>query len=125
VQLKLYLCALKDIDFDSKPTKLYVREEFTRTKTDRTIFLTEELCGQLKSWLDYKHRARRICDKQHETVTEYRTPDKEALCCSYDCMNMNKPSASGFVTSSDDSSTRSTCAHRPKNNMIGKELQND
>src|SRR5215472_15802625 len=71
---------IKDIDFDSNPAKLFVRGEFTKTKTDRTIFLTVELTGQLKSWLDYKYRTRRIChyDKQQgKTITEYRTPDKK------------------------------------------------
>jgi integrase len=70
---------IKDMDFDSNPAKLFVRAEFTKTKTDRTIFLTEELTGQLKSWLDYKYRTRRVChyDKQlGKTITEHRTPDK-------------------------------------------------
>jgi integrase len=39
----------KDIDFDSNPGKLFVRGEFTKTKTDRTIFLTKEGIQQLKS----------------------------------------------------------------------------
>jgi integrase len=71
---------IKDIDFDSNPAKLFVRGEFTKTKTDRTVFLTEELIGQLKSWLDYKYRTRRVChyDKQKgKTVTEYRTPNRK------------------------------------------------
>jgi integrase len=71
---------IKDIRFDSNPVKLFVRGEFTKTKSDRTVFLTEEVSQQLKSWLDYKHRTRRVChyDKQKgKTVTEYRTPDKK------------------------------------------------
>jgi integrase len=71
---------IKDIDFDSNPAKLFVRGEFTKTKTDRTVFLTLELSQQLKSWLDYKHRIRRVChyDKQQgKTVTEYRTPNRK------------------------------------------------
>jgi integrase len=54
----------KDIDFDSNPGKLFVRGEFTKTKTDRTIFLTKEGIRQLKSWLDYKPRIRRVCPRQ-------------------------------------------------------------
>jgi len=49
-------------------------------KVDRIVFLTEEVTRQLKSWLDYKYRTRRVChhDKQKgKTVTEYRTPDKK------------------------------------------------
>jgi integrase len=71
---------IKDIDFDSNPVKVFVRGEYTKTKVDRIIFLTEELTQQLKSWLDYKHRIRRVChqDKQKgKVITEYRTPDKK------------------------------------------------
>ena len=71
---------IKDIDFDANPAKLFVRGEYTKTKVDRIIFLTEEVTQQLKSWLDYKHRTRRVChqDKQKgKTITEYRTPDKK------------------------------------------------
>ena len=70
---------IKDIDF-SNPVKVFVRGEYTKTKVDRIIFLTEELTQQLKSWLDYKHRIRRVChqDKQKgKVITEYRTPDKK------------------------------------------------
>lgn len=52
---------LKDIDFDGKPAKIYVRGENTKTKTDRIIFLTEETKNQLNTWMKYKHRSRRIC----------------------------------------------------------------
>jgi integrase len=68
----------KDIDFDSNPPTLFVRGEFTKTKADRTIFLTEEVTQQLKSWLDYKYRTRRVChkDKQNgKLITEYRRPN--------------------------------------------------
>jgi integrase len=71
---------IKDINFDSNPAKLFVRVEYTKTKVDRIIFLTEEVTQQLKSLLDYKHRTRRIChqDKQGgKTVTEYARPDKK------------------------------------------------
>ena len=33
---------VKDIDFDNKPARIFVRGENTKTKTDRTVFLTEE-----------------------------------------------------------------------------------
>jgi integrase len=71
---------IKDIDFNSNPVKLFVRGEYTKTKVDRTVFLTEEVTRQLKSWLDYKHRTRRVChqdEQKGKTITEYRTPDKK------------------------------------------------
>ena len=52
---------IKDIDFDNKPAIIYVRGENTKTKTDKSIFLTEEVTNQLNTWIKYKHRTRRIC----------------------------------------------------------------
>jgi integrase len=71
---------IKDIDFNSNPVELFVRGEYTKTKVDRIIFLTEEVTCQLKSWLNYKHRTRRVCHQDKETgktITENRTPDKK------------------------------------------------
>jgi integrase len=74
---------VKDIDFESNPARLFVRGENTKTKTDRTVFLTEETANQLDSWLKYKHRVRRVCyqnkykenrNENKKTMTEYRTP---------------------------------------------------
>jgi integrase len=69
---------IKDIDLNSSPPKLFVRGEFTKTRSDRTIFLTSELGRQISSWLDYKYRSRRVCysNRDGKTVTEYRTPNK-------------------------------------------------
>ena len=71
---------IKDIDFNASPVKLSVRGEYTKTKVDRTIFLTEELSKQLVDWLEYKYRTRRICHLDssiHKTITEYVTPKKD------------------------------------------------
>jgi integrase len=75
---------VKDIDFDNKPARLFVRGENTKTKTDRTVFLTKETANQLESWLKYKHRTRRVCYKNNDNgddnkkiITVYRTPPTE------------------------------------------------
>ncbi len=52
---------IKDLDLSSNPARLFVRGEFTKTKTDRTVLLTQETSKQLKSWLDFKFRTRRVC----------------------------------------------------------------
>ena len=73
---------IQDLEFDSSPAKVFVRGEYTKTKADRIVFLTQEVTQQLKAWLDYKHRTRRVCyqDKQNrKTITEYRTPDKKDI----------------------------------------------
>jgi integrase len=71
---------IKDLDLKSSPAKVFVRGEYTKTRTDRTVFLTKEMAQQLTSWLNYKYRTRRVCrkDKQTEkTISEHRTPDKK------------------------------------------------
>src|SRR6478752_7462544 len=52
---------IKDIDFEKHPTELYVRGENTKTRADRTVFLTEEITNQLNAWLKFKYRTRRVC----------------------------------------------------------------
>jgi integrase len=69
---------IKDLDLQSNPSKLFVRGEYTKTKSDRTIFLTSELSQQISTWVDYKYRKRRICYlRNNKTITQYRTPDKK------------------------------------------------
>lgn len=68
-----------DVNFDTDPVKVFIRGEYTKTRLDRFVYLTDETAKQLKTWLQYKYRTRRIChaDKaKHTTVTEYRTPTK-------------------------------------------------
>jgi integrase len=66
---------VKDLDLNSNPSRLFVRGEYTKTRSDRTIFLTQELDNQLSSWLAYRYRKRRICYSENgKTVTQYRTP---------------------------------------------------
>jgi integrase len=69
---------MKDLDFQLSPPKLFVRGEFTKTRSDRTIFLTSELRYQLLSWINYKYRSRRVCysNNNSKTFTEYRIPEK-------------------------------------------------
>jgi integrase len=69
---------VKDLDLEVKPARVFVRGENTKTRTDRIVFLTDELTHQLKFWLGYKYRKRRVChNKDGSTITEYRTPPKE------------------------------------------------
>jgi integrase len=71
---------IKDLNLKSSPAKVFVRGKYTKTKTDRTVFLTEEITQQLISWLNYKYRTRRVCHNDTQTgktITEIRTPEKE------------------------------------------------
>jgi integrase len=71
---------IKDLDLKSEQAKVFVRGEYTKTRTDRTLFLTEEITQQLVSWLNYKYRTRRVCHNDTQTgktITEIRTPERE------------------------------------------------
>ena len=75
---------IKDLDIESSPVKVFIRGEYTKTKTDRIVFLTDEIVQQLKLWLNYKYRTRRVCYKDErkergggKIITEYRTPQKD------------------------------------------------
>jgi integrase len=57
----------KDFDFDTDDNNnnngqafVRIRGEFTKTRTDRYVFLTKELVSQCKAWINFKHRRRRI-----------------------------------------------------------------
>jgi integrase len=68
-----------DLDFSSHPSKVYIRGEHTKTKTDRVVFLTDELVQQLKSWIEFKYRTRRICSQNKKSgkyLSENRTPQR-------------------------------------------------
>ena len=47
------------MDLDLEDRKLYIQGEHTKTKIDRWVFLTKELCESLLSWFEYKYRPRK------------------------------------------------------------------
>jgi hypothetical protein len=66
-----------DLNLDSDPPRLFLRGEYIKTKTDMMIFLTVELANQLKNWLSYKYRTRRVThydSKKGKSITELKTP---------------------------------------------------
>lgn len=53
---------IKDLNLNSNSfAKLTIKGEYTKTRVDRFVFLTSEMTDQMKIWLNYKHRKRRIC----------------------------------------------------------------
>ena len=90
--LSIRLC---DFDDDSNPPRLFIRGEYTKTRTDRFVFLTKEMSRQLKSWLEYKYRTRRVCFYDNFTgksISEYRTP----LKIEGDLLFSMNPSSKGY-----------------------------
>jgi integrase len=68
-----------NLNLQSRPAKIFVRGDYTKTKTDRFVFLTEEAVNQLQRWLDYKYRTRRVCHKDNhtgKTISEYITSER-------------------------------------------------
>ena len=39
---------IKDLDLNSNPSKLFVRRQYTKTRIDRTIFLTDKVDPSIK-----------------------------------------------------------------------------
>jgi integrase len=69
-----------DLNETASPARILIRGEYTKNKTDRVVFLSTEMTKQLKLWLSYKHRTRRICQKNpltNKTTTTYLTPKQD------------------------------------------------
>jgi integrase len=50
----------KDLDLDSIPPKINLRAEVTKTREGRLVYLTAEVVDQLRIFLSYRNRPRRI-----------------------------------------------------------------
>jgi integrase len=61
--LSIRLC---DLSLDK--SKMCIRGEYTKTKTDRHTFLTSEMVEQIKAWITFKYRHRRITYKGKTAV---------------------------------------------------------
>jgi integrase len=88
--LSIRMCDL-NLDSNSQDT-VFVRGEYTKTRTDRSVFLTKELAKQLKRWIEFKYRTRRVSHYHEDTgdsISEYRTPlknDKDLVFSSLSSM---------------------------------------
>jgi integrase len=67
---------LKDIDFTVSPTKIHIRKEYSKTKTARNIYISDEATQYLKQWINWKYNNEerpRIKDDDDLVFTVYRT----------------------------------------------------
>jgi integrase len=55
--VELLALRLKDIDFSTIPTKIHVRKEFSKLKTARDVYISEEATTYLKQFIAWKYRA--------------------------------------------------------------------
>jgi integrase len=58
----------KDIDFKSSPTKITIRAEYAKTRTERDVYISDEATNFVKEWIDWKYRDR---------IRKDRTPARE------------------------------------------------
>jgi integrase len=49
---------IKDFDFESKPTRVHVRPEFSKTRSERFVYISDEATEAVKQWIDFKYRKR-------------------------------------------------------------------
>ena len=68
LSIRLKDLCITDSNNNGNPAKLIIRGQHTKTKVDRYIFLTREVVEQIKIWLDFKYRKRRICYKDKESI---------------------------------------------------------
>jgi integrase len=47
---------IKDIDFNVNPTKIRIRGDFSKTKTARDIYISDEATKYLQDWINWKYR---------------------------------------------------------------------
>jgi integrase len=67
---------LKDIDFTVNPTKIHIRKEYSKTRTARDIYISDEATQYLKHWINWKYdneERPRIRDDDDLVFTVYRT----------------------------------------------------
>ena len=73
---------LKDIDFSVSPTKIHIRNEYTKTKVARDIYISDEATQYLQQWIDWKYNNEerpRIRDNDDLVFTVYRTKNPLTL----------------------------------------------
>jgi integrase len=51
---------VKDCDFSSSPTTIHLRKEYTKTRTARDIYISNEANKSLQAWISWKYRYRKF-----------------------------------------------------------------
>jgi integrase len=73
---------LKDIDFTVSPTKIHIRKEYSKTKTARDIYVSDEATQYLRQWINWKYdneERPRVRDDDDLVFTVYRTKTPTTL----------------------------------------------
>lgn len=83
---------LKDIDFSTNLTRIHIRKEYSKTRTSRDIYISDEATHYLKQWIDWKYK-----DKEREVdkKSSVKDPSSDDLVFSIYSIN-EKPNPSNL-----------------------------
>jgi hypothetical protein len=73
---------LRDIDFTISPTKIHIRKEYSKTRTARDIYISDEATQYLRQWINWKYyneERPRIKNDDDLVFTVYRTKTPATL----------------------------------------------
>jgi len=70
----------EDLDFSVSPSKVHIRKEYSKTRTARNVYISDEATQHIKNWINWKFR------KNRPNVIEF---DPESLVFAAD--NSNNP----------------------------------
>lgn len=57
-----------DISFESSPTRVHIRKEYSKTRVARDIYISDEATKFLVEWNNFKYRDRRTLQSVHQTI---------------------------------------------------------
>lgn len=71
---------LQNIDLAVSPTKIHIRKEYSKTKTARDIYISDEATRHLKQWINWKYNNEERPRKRNDddlvfTVYGTKSPD--------------------------------------------------
>jgi integrase len=69
---------LEDIDFSITPTKIHIREEYSKTKTSRDIYISEEATTYLKQFIERKYSTNTFRTRNESDLVFQMHPNNES-----------------------------------------------
>jgi integrase len=76
----------KDIDFSTNPTRIDIRKEYSKTRTSRVIYISDEATYYLKQWLDLKYKDKNM-ERDVDEKLSIKDPNSEDLVFSIYSIN--------------------------------------
>jgi integrase len=70
---------LRDIDLSSKPVKIHIRKEYSKTRTGRDTYISDEAVIFLKQWIDWKYRKKDNTANTYTNINANETIDSKDI----------------------------------------------